>query len=210
MTEQNNQRAFLNNRRTVQAYEGYARQYAAAVPQESSGLAREGIKRIAAIAPAGTILEVGSGPGWDADFAESLGLTVRRTDITQEFREFQKERGKAIEALDILTDDFGGPYDGIIALYVLQHIDREQIATVLRKVQQALKPKGVFLVSLREGDGELWEHSQISGDYHVVLWSEASFVAHLDIAGLKVLWTERNTDSDGDWLTLLAQNQQQA
>lgn len=209
MTEENNQKALLNNRRTVQAYESYARRYAASVPQESSGLAREGIQRIASIVPAGTILEVGSGPGWDADFAESLGLTVRRTDITEEFREFQKERGKAIDRLDILTDDFGGPYDGVVALYVLQHIDRTQIATVLKKVQQALKPNGGFLVSFREGEGELWEPSQISGDYHTVLWSEADFVTQLNAVGLKVIWSERDTESEENWVNLLAQNRQE-
>jgi 2-polyprenyl-3-methyl-5-hydroxy-6-metoxy-1,4-benzoquinol methylase len=200
--------AGINNRRTVQAYEGYARQYAAAVPQEASGLAKEGIQRLAAIVSNGTILEVGSGPGWDADFAESLGLTVRRTDVTQTFREFQTERGKAVEPLDILVDEFGGPYDGVVALYVLQHIDRDQMGSVLGKVSQALKTNGVFLVSLREGEGDIWERSQKSGDYHVVLWSEANFIHSLAEAGLQVLWTERDADNDGDWLVLLAQKQQ--
>jgi SAM-dependent methyltransferase len=200
--------AGFNNRLTVQAYEVYARQYAAAVPQEASGLAKEGIQRLAAIAVNGTILEVGSGPGWDADFAESLGLTVRRTDVTQAFREFQTERGKAVEPLDILVDEFGGPYDGVVALYVLQHIDRDQMVSILGKVSQALKTGGVFLVSLREGEGDIWERSQKSGDYHVVLWDEADFVNSLAAAGLQVLWTERDTDNDGDWLVLLTQKQQ--
>lgn len=208
MTGSSDEAARLNNGRTVEAYEGYARQYAAAVSQESSGQAREGIERIAAIVPKGTILELGSGPGWDADFAESLGLTVRRTDVTQAFRDFQAERGKTIDALDILVDEFGGPYDGVVALYVLQHIDRNQIASVLGKVSQALKTGGVFLVSLRQGEGEIWEHGEKSGDYHVVLWSEADFVAQLNTVGLRVLWKELNSDHDEDWLTILAQKQQ--
>lgn len=191
------EKAHSNNQRTVQSYEGYARQYAAAVSQESSGLAREGIERLAAIVPKGTILEVGSGPGWDADFMKSLGLSVRRTDVTQAFRDFQQERGKTIEPLDILVDDFGGPYDGVVALYVLQHIERDHMDSVLGKIAGALKLDGVFLVALREGQQDIWERSEKSGDYHVTLWDEADFVKQMAAAGLKVLWTERNTDGDG-------------
>lgn len=204
MTQPIDETSLSNNQRTVQAYEGYARQYAAAVSQESSGIAREGIERMAAMIPNGTILEVGSGPGWDADYAETLGFTVRRTDVTKTFRDFQIERGKAIDALDILTDDFGGPYDGIVALYVLQHVERDQVAPVLDKVAQALKKDGVFFVALREGRDELWERSERSGDYHITLWDEADFVNALTTAGLQAVWFERNTDEDGNWLVFIA------
>jgi 2-polyprenyl-3-methyl-5-hydroxy-6-metoxy-1,4-benzoquinol methylase len=187
MSGSSDEEARRNNQRTVQAYEGYAHQYAAAVPQEASGLSKDGIERLVAIVPNGTILEVGSGPGWDADFMESLGLTVRRTDVTQAFLEFQAERGKTVDSLDILVDEVGGPYDGVVALYVLQHIDRDQMVSILGKVSQALKTDGVFLVSLCEGEGDIWERSQKSGDYHVVLWSETDFVNSLAAAGLQVL-----------------------
>ncbi len=115
----------VNNNRTLQSYENCAYQYAASVSKDPAQQFKEAIQQMVDVAgKGGTILEVGSGPGWDADFVESLGVTVRRTDATVAFRDFQEKRGKKIEPLNILTDDFGGLYDGIMAFYVLQHIDR--------------------------------------------------------------------------------------
>ncbi len=156
------------------------------------------------IGPDSTILEVGSGPGWDADYIESFGMHVKRTDITTGFREIQLERGKQITSLNILTDNFGGPYDGVVALCVLLNIDRNQVESVITKVAQCLRRGGVFLVSIREGDGELWERSERSGEYHVVLWKDKDFRKALAGLGLNVHWQTRSTDSDGNWLTYLA------
>lgn len=190
-----------NNRRTIAAYEKYAVRYAEAVaPDPADGVSTELRRLVNVVRPGATVLEVGSGPGWDADQVESLGVSVRRTDVTQAFLELQAERGKHAELLDVLTDDLGGPYDAVMALCVLLHIDRELTDTVLGKVAGALRPDGAFLVSVREGTGELWE----SSDYHVVLWSRTAFGTRLAAAGLRVEWSARTVHSDGPWLTFLA------
>jgi cyclopropane fatty-acyl-phospholipid synthase-like methyltransferase len=41
--------------------------------------------------------------------------------------------------------------DAVIALAVLQHVDRAQIPSLLRRVAAALQPGGVFLVAILEG-----------------------------------------------------------
>ena len=54
-------------------------------------------------------------------------------------------------------------------------------------------------MSVREGTGES------TGDYHTTYWRRKDFVARLERAGLRVVWQDRNLDSDGDpWLTFLA------
>lgn len=191
-----------HNRRTVQAYEGYARQYAAAVAQVPDAVTQRGLRAIAALAPGGRVLEVGSGPGWDADFAESLGLAVRRTDATEAFLGFQAERGKRADALDLIADPLGGPYDAVVALCVLLHLERAQVAPVLRKVADTLRPGGAFLVSLRLGEGEHWEGD--ARDYRVVLWQPDAFLAALHGAGLSVDWEAQSDERDGRWLTAFA------
>ena len=75
----------------------------------------------------GTVLEVGSGPGWDADLLEAHGVAVRRTDLTRAFIDLQAARGKVVERLDVTTDELGGPYDAVLALAVLQHVERPQL-----------------------------------------------------------------------------------
>jgi 2-polyprenyl-3-methyl-5-hydroxy-6-metoxy-1,4-benzoquinol methylase len=161
-----------NNGRTVAAYENYARRYAANVASPS-GSGADALRRLADVLPAGgRVLDIGSGPGWDADFLEGLGLHVHRTDVTTSFRDFQVERGKQCDALDLLTDEITETYDGILMLCVLQHFERDELDAVLRKLARALKSQGALFLSYPLGDDETWQHTS-SGDYCVVRWSRA-------------------------------------
>jgi SAM-dependent methyltransferase len=197
--------AIVNNRQTVESYERCARDYAqATAPQSSSAASTTLHDFLQELAPGGNVLEIGSGPGWDADFLEEHGAVVRRTDITRSFLAFQHERGKSAQRLDVIADELGGPYDGIVALYVLQHIDRSLVDAVLRKVADALRPASVFLVALREGTGEMSERGADGDVYYITLWSFAEFKRRLETLGLRTEWVVHSTDDDGDWMTLLA------
>lgn len=200
------QQAAASNHRTIQSYEASAQQYAASVPKDPSPQMADVMNRMVAIAGKGnTILEIGSGPGWDADFVEALGARVRRTDATAAFRSFQAERGKTVDPLNVVTDELGGRYDGVMAFYVLQHIDRSQLPLVINKIADALRPGGAFLVCISEGDDESWHHGEDSGEYLFVRWHEADFVSILNTAGLYITFTTRHTDNEGDWMTFVAQ-----
>ena len=133
------------------------------------------------------------------DVLESLGLVVRRTDAAQAFLDLMAERGKQADLLNVITDELGGPYDGVLAMGVLIHVDREQTDAVLRKIQAALKPGGALLAAMRKGDGET------SGDYHTVCWPRDRFAERLAAAGLSVTWDAESVGRDGnDWVTFLA------
>src|SRR5688500_1163558 len=95
----------VHNRRTVAGYERCARDYAASVSSAPSPSGAEALRQLAsAVAPGGRVLEIGSGPGWDADFLETLGIDVHRTDAAAAFCDFQAERGKRCDPLDLLAD----------------------------------------------------------------------------------------------------------
>lgn len=192
--------AMANTRRTVQSYEAYARQYDTLVDAERPPHIQEALQRLVhCLPPGGSVLEIGSGPGRDADFVEALGAVVRRSDAAQAFLDLMAERGKAADLLNVITDELGGPYDGVLAMGVLIYVDREQIDAVLRKIHAALKPGGAFLVAMREGEGET------DGDWHTVCWTGERFAARLAAAGLSVAWRVRSVGGDGnDWVTFLA------
>ena len=192
--------ALAKSRQTISAYEDYAERYDAIVRHVPNEREQASLKRLVAIAgTSGQILEVGSGAGYDADFLESLGVKVRRTDATKRFLELQAARGKHGEFLDLITDDLGGPYDAVLALCVLIHVPREQTDQVLAKIAASLRPGGAFLVSMRIGDGEK------SGDYHTVYWRRDDFAARLENAGLVLVGDEFNVGRDREeWTTFLA------
>ena len=197
------------NQRTLASYEAIALEYAASTKGTPSGVCEFAMRQLAQSLPeGGTVLELGSGPGWDADFLESLGARVRRTDASTAFCRFQTSRGKSAERLDAITDDYStdalSAYEAIMALYVLQHIEREATDVVLGKVAAALRVGGSFLVSVRVGVGDLWEGSPSGNRYHVTLWEPAAFEERLGSVGLEPFWTARTQDDEGPWLTVLA------
>jgi 2-polyprenyl-3-methyl-5-hydroxy-6-metoxy-1,4-benzoquinol methylase len=192
--------ALENMRRTVQSYEGFARQYDTLVDAERPPHIKDALRRLLqCLPPGGSVLEIGSGPGRDADFVESLGAMVRRTDATPAFLDLMAERGMKADLLNVMTDELGGPYDGVLAMGVLIHVDREQIDVVLQKIHAALKRRGAFLVAMRKGEGET------TGEYHTVGWAGDRFAARLAAAGLAVVWEAESVGRDGnDWVTFLA------
>jgi len=192
------------NARTVDSYEVIAADYA----RETAGdpVLASGLTRLAEMVPGGHALEIGSGPGWDADVLEDAGMTVRRTDITQGFLAVQRDRGKDVEQLDAINDDLGGPYDAVVALHVLQHMDPNQLDAVLAKVAGALRPGGRFLVSIPLGEGAGWEEGESGRTYYRALRTQAEFVDLLAQAGLHTEWTDRAVeDEETGWLCVLAQ-----
>jgi 2-polyprenyl-3-methyl-5-hydroxy-6-metoxy-1,4-benzoquinol methylase len=188
------QSAIDQNRRALTWYDEKYEYYDSLFGPEPSAKREEAlIKMIAKVPVDGTVLEIGSASGCDANFVERLGRRVRRTDITRGFIELQAKRGKLVDYLDILTSDYGGPYDAILAMCVMLHVAPEATDAVLANIAAALQPRGVFLVSVRE-----------VSEPGITAWSRDAFAARLAAAGLEVIWEERDFDGD-QWIEFLAQ-----
>jgi 2-polyprenyl-3-methyl-5-hydroxy-6-metoxy-1,4-benzoquinol methylase len=185
---------------TVQSYEAFAREYDKLVDAHRPPHIQKALRRLVdALPPGGRVLEIGSGTGRDADVIESMGLVVRRTDAAQAFIDLMAERGKHAELLNVVTDELGGPYDGVLAMGVLIHVDRDQTDEVLRKIHAAMKPGGAFLAAMRKGEGET------TAEYHTVCWTRERFNQRLAAAGLSLVWDADSVGRDGnDWVTYLA------
>lgn len=192
------------HRRTVQAYDAYAERYAEVTQTGRSESGGEALDRfMERVRPGGHVLEVASGPGWDADAMESRGLAVRRTDISEGFIAVQANRGRRVELLDLIADDLGGPYDGVVALYVIQHIARALVDGVIARMADALVPGGALLFSFQLGDGERIDVGT-SGDYYVVMWAREDMEALLVRHHFRIVWSRIDDDTEGRWMTLVA------
>jgi hypothetical protein len=120
--------------------------------------------------PGASVLEIGSGPGVDADRLETLGFAVRRTDATRAFVDLQRADGHRIDVLDVRTDDLGGPYDVAFAHAVLLHIDRDELPAVLARLRTAARAGGLLAITLKEGDGEEWSSHKVELPRHFTYW----------------------------------------
>jgi 2-polyprenyl-3-methyl-5-hydroxy-6-metoxy-1,4-benzoquinol methylase len=189
--------------RTAASYDDSVDDYARET-QGGDPVLLTGLTALVEAVPAGRVLEIGSGPGWDADWLEDAGLSVRRTDVTDGFIAFQRGRGKEVEHLDVIADELGGLYDAVVALHVLQHVPSADLPAVLTKVAGALRPDGCFLVSIPRGEGEGWEVGESGSSYYRALHTKAELLGLLRDAGLEPEWTDQAVDGEQGWLCVLA------
>jgi SAM-dependent methyltransferase len=160
-------------RATVAAYDVDAEAFGEAVAELNDDMRQQLDAFAAAVGTGGAVLEIGSGGGRDAVAMAERGLLVRATDISPGFVELMRGRGIAAEVLDPLTDELGGPYDGIWANACLLHVPRADLPVVLRRLADATRPGGVLGLSLKEGDGETWSvHGHVRGPRRFVFWRE--------------------------------------
>lgn len=192
------------NRATVAGYDASAISYAAETDHAPFPEQVEALKALAAVVGSGgRVLEVGSGPGWDADRLEAMGLSIRRTDVSDGFIAVQRARGRTVDRLDLIADDLGGPWDGLVVLYVIQHIGRGLIEAVVDRIAAALRPGGALLMSWQEGEGERTSVDP-EGTWQVVRWREPEMVDCLSRHGLVVDRRWRFQGRDAIWIIVIA------
>lgn len=150
------------NDKTIQAYEDNIQEYIDKTPKQVSGDVEVWIDTsLEAIPKNGTILELGSAFGRDADYMENKGFRVQRSDATEGFVKLLRESGHSAEKINAITDDLGGPYDMVFANAVLLHFTREEAEAVLDKVRAALKPEGIFSLRIKKGNGAVWDDDKM-------------------------------------------------
>jgi SAM-dependent methyltransferase len=187
---------------TLAAYQSRAQEYL-------RGSARPGpdriayLDRFARLAGPGPVLEIGSGPGWDAEYLEGRGVRMIRTDATPAFVSLLRAAGHDARLLDARTDPLGGPYQGILANAVLHHLNRGQFEGLLRRARTAVVPGGVLGFTIKEGDGAAWSEHKLGLPRHFTYWREPGLRATLHRAG----WPDASVDHVAgreDWLYVLA------
>src|SRR5665213_629565 len=100
------------NRQTLDSYNETVAKYIQTSPQKVDDRLRSWIdKSLANLNTKAKILEIGSGSGKDADYFESKGYAVKRTDASQGFVDYLLAKGKKAQLLNALTDDLGTGYD---------------------------------------------------------------------------------------------------
>jgi SAM-dependent methyltransferase len=99
---------------TIASYKAGALAYLQQSPPPGAPV-RAYLDKVGALVGRGTVLELGSGPGWDAAYLESRGPRVVRTDAVNAFVELLRADCYPARRLDVRVDDFGGPYDAVLA-----------------------------------------------------------------------------------------------
>ena len=191
---------------TLSAYQSAVAEYCAASPDAVTapvaGLLDALVERTP---PHGRVLEIGSGPGLEAQYLEVRGLRVDRTDATPAFVDRLRAQGWTARVLDVRNGDLGGPYDAVLANAVLLHLERPDLEVALASCLAATRRGGVLACTLKEGEGEAWSDAKLGLPRWFVYWREEQLRAVLGRAGWRVLSLHHVQGRVEPWLNVLCE-----
>ena len=191
---------------TLQTYEAQASEYAAQTTDADSPLLEIVLERIGGEVPAGgSVLELGSGPGREADTLEAAGLRVRRTDGAQAFVDMMRAAGHHAEVLDYRSDPLDGPYDLVFAEATLLHLTRAELSSLLYRLAGSLRDGGLLAFSVKEGDGDGWTTARLGEPRWYTYWREDGLREVLERCGWEVRLLQTHDAAAGRWIDVLAQ-----
>lgn len=188
---------------TKQAYNETASEY----HSEHAGdlLAQEELDEfMAMLNPPAQILDIGAGPGYDAQYLNTkFSVTaIEMSERMAEIARFENPEMKIITA-DITEYDLeANKYKGIWARDSLHHIREDKQDATFQKLANALVQGGILYVIVREGEGEFVEkqeknYQKIEKFYH--LFSEQELRDRAEKAGLEMIRVEQ-TQRSHSWL----------
>jgi ubiquinone/menaquinone biosynthesis C-methylase UbiE len=152
------------------------------------------LERFARSVPAGTVCDLGCGPGHVAAHLQSLGVETIGVDlssqmIAQATRRYPTLTFRVGDMLDLKME--AGSLGGIVALYSIIHLRRDMLQMAFHEMNRVLRPGGLLLVSFHQGQGELHEDevlgTQVSFD--CTLFEPGEVALALAEAGFDVVET---------------------
>ncbi|MFH1187353.1 MAG: methyltransferase domain-containing protein [bacterium] len=148
------------------------------------------------------VLDLGCGPGLDAEMFAREGFGVIGVDFSEKMIGLAKGRVDSAEfkVMNVKKLDFEDEsFDAVWANAILLHIFKKDISLVLNEVFRVLKKGGVLYVSVKEGDEEILKPDARYGGVKK-FWSffqKDEIEGELKKAGFKILesYIEKLEDS---------------
>lgn len=194
-----------DNDKTLQSYNDHIVEYVASMAPTMNADSKTWIDQALTLIPDdGTILELGSGAGRDAEYITSKGYEVIATDAAPGFVMLLSQAGLNARLLNALTDDYGSGYDMILADAVLLHFELDEVQKVFNKTLASLKPEGIFVFSLKQGSGSEWSQEKINAPRYFRYWERPELEAVVTKAGFEIVAITTATSRSASWLQVIA------
>ena len=112
--------------------------------QNSTAKFADGLKIIRQLAPSGTLIDVGTGPGLFVRMAEEAGYQAVGLDVLPEGVRRAADHGIRVIADDLSSPRFNGQFDIVTLWCVIAH--EPAFAGLVRRCHGVLKPGGMVLI----------------------------------------------------------------
>lgn len=178
-----------------EGYDAVAREYLRDYKDDlkNKPLEQQMLERLAkSVAPLGPICDLGCGPGQAAAFLHKQGADVFGVDISPVMVECAGRLNPQIEfrqgnmySLDIKDGSLGG----VVALYSLSNIPRQDITPVLREIGRVLADDGQLVLAVHKGDAVYhrteWYGKPVSIDW--TFFTRDEMRIYLTVAGFEIV-----------------------
>ena len=157
----------------VNSYEKHAHERASHSPDEFKVQERSEFLKFLKTEERQTLLEIGCGPGWDAQFFQSQGLRVLAVDNAPTMVKLTAEKGIAAQVLDCYNlDQINERFDAVYTMNCLLHIPKRDFDQILRLISKRLNKDGLVYVGIW-GDQNfegIWEHDKYEPKRFFSFW----------------------------------------
>lgn len=151
-----------------------------------------------------SILELGSGTGRDADYIESKGYRVFRTELANSFIEYQRKQGKDIVCFNAIYGDLGNKFNVILALAVFLHFNEEEFLQAIQNSKKHLFENGILVLRMKAGEGDEYSDHKMGGMRFFKYWSATQITEVLIENGFTI--DDVRETQDGKWIHVIARN----
>lgn len=178
---------------TMQSYDASAQAYATHTGKIDSKTKTSLF--LSHLGPSSHILDVGCGPGHDAEYFVSCGHHVIGIDFSQELITLAKQRvpQATFHVTDMEEISFAEEsFDAIWASASLLHIPKKSFAQLLCTFNRIIRPNGIIYISLKKGIGEVLEPDERYDGIQKfwAYYSQEELINYLTNAGFELLETE--------------------
>ncbi len=138
---------------TLEYYEEHAEQFIHDTLNKDMSTCYEAFEKY--LHPNAHILDAGCGSGRDSLYFKSRGFQCSAFDISFKMSTFASALlGQEVLQLSFDELHFQDKFDAVWASASLLHVPKEKMPSVMKKLSQALRPRGVIYASFKHGDSE--------------------------------------------------------
>ncbi len=157
----------------VKAYEKYAHERASYSPDEFKIQERSEFLKFLKAEGRDTLLEIGCGPGQDAQFFQSQGFQVLAVDNTPTMVQLTAEKGIPAQVLDCYNlGQINKHFDAVYTMNCLLHIPKRDFDQVLGLISGRLNENGLMYLGIwgDENFEGIWERDKYEPKRFFSFW----------------------------------------